>query len=410
MAKVFSETIVVSIDIGTTKICVLVARRCNDGPIDILGVGKVPSHGLKKGIVVDIDQTVESIKAAVREAELVSGITIEAANIGVSGAHIRSVNSQGAIPIKHGIVREADITQVITAAQAVAIPEGQRILHVLPQYFRIDGSEPVARPLGMAGIRLETQVHIITGSIALVQNLVTCCQMAGIKVTDIVLEQLASAYAVLSPDERELGVGVVDIGGGTSDFAIYQNSSIRHTYVLPVAGNQFTNDVAVGLRTTLADAERVKMAYGIVKLDGALDRLINVSNLHDANPQLIAQNQLGLILHARAHELFILLKKEIDTCQVRPLLTTGIVLTGGGSLLIGMSAVASKVLQMPVRVGAPKIGPVLPESINSPVYATGYGLILHALMAKGPGIIDSEGITTVGRVFGRMKTWIADFF
>ncbi len=340
---------------------------------------------------------------------MVAGCTIEAATVGVSGSHIRAINSYGAIPIKRGIVREHDVEQVLAAAQAVAIPEGQRVLHVLPQYFRIDGQAPVLRPHGMAGIRLEAQVHIITGSIASVQNLVTCCQMAGIKVTDIVLEQLASAYAVLSSDERELGVGVVDIGGGTSDFAIYQNSSICHTMVLPVAGSQFTNDLAVGLHTTLAEAERVKITYGMVKKQLGVDRLIHISSAHDAQPQMISEAQLMYILHARAHELFGLLKQEIERYHLRPSLTMGMVLTGGGSMLFGMQQVASKVLNMPVRIGMPKTGHVLPESLDSPIYATGYGLLLHAYASSAHTTPNADS-SNMGRVLGRMKSWISDFF
>lgn len=410
MANVFSEHIAVSIDVGTTKICVIVARVRNGGPIEVLGIGKVPSHGLKKGIVIDIDQTVASIRAAVHEAELVSGHTIEAATIGVSGSHVRSLNSQGAIPIRRGIVREQDINEVLAAAQAIAIPEGQRVLHVLPQYFRIDGQEPVLRPLGMAGIRLEAQVHIITGSTTSVQNLVSCCQMAGVKVTDIVLEQLASAYAVLSPDERELGIGIVDIGGGTSDFAIYQNSSIRYTMVLPVAGNQFTNDLAVGLHTNLSEAERIKITHGLVKTRAGADRLISISCVHDNQPQMISEAQLMYILHARAYEVFNLLKRDIERHNLRPLLTTGLVLTGGGALLSGMQHVASKVLSIPVRIGAPKTGHVLPESLDSPIYSTGYGLLLHAFNGQTNNNTIGEDTSNIGRVLERMKTWISDFF
>ena len=263
MAKVFADRVVVSIDVGTTKICVLVAHVLDKDHIEILGVGKAPSDGLRKGVVVDIQKTIASIKAAVKEAELMADVTINTAAVGISGGHIQSTNSHGMVAIKHGEVKESDVANVMNAARAFAIPEGMQMLHVLPQFFIIDSREKVQNPVGMHGIRLEVQAHVIMGAIASVQNLVKCCEMAGVKVTDIILEQLASAEAVLCDDEREIGVAMLDIGGGTSDLAVYQNGNIRHTFVLPVAGNHFTNDVAVGLRTTIKDAERVKKEYGL---------------------------------------------------------------------------------------------------------------------------------------------------
>lgn len=409
MAKVFSD-IVVSLDVGTTKICALVARKKHDGSIEILGVGKAPSHGLKKGLVVDINKTVESIKAAVQEAELVSGYPIESATIGVSGSHIRSLNSHGAIPIKHHEVRESDIAHVLEAAKAVAIPEGQQVLHVLPQFYSIDGQEPVLNPINMAGIRLEAQVHIITGSITCVQNLVTCCQMAGIKVNDVVLEQLASARAVLTPDEYELGVGLLDIGGGTSDFAIYQHGSIRHTMVIPVAGNHFTNDLAVGLRTTLSEAEMVKKEYGMHSSSNAPDRLLTVKKIYSNETQLVPQAQLALVLQPRAHELFQLLNREIEQYHLTSLMTTGLVLTGGSSLLAGITTTAQQELHIPIRIGIPKTGTILPESLDHPLYATGYGLLLHAFDNKIHASFDQAPSNSAFGALIRMKSWINDFF
>jgi len=408
MAKVFLDNIVVSIDIGTTKICTLIANKKPDGTIEILGVGNAPSHGLKKGVVVDINQTVESLKTSIKEAELVSDQTIESATIGVAGSHIKSFNSYGAVPIKKNEVRECDIAHVLEAAKAIAIPEGQQILHVLPQYFTIDGQEHILHPLGMFGIRLEAQVHIITGSITSVQNIISCCQMAAIKVNDIVLEQLASAQAVLSSDERELGVGLLDIGGGTSDFAIYQQGSIRHTMVLPVAGNHFTNNLAIGLQTTLAEAERIKKSYGMI-LNGQ-DEIITIQKIHGSDTKMAQQTHLIHILEPRAEELLTIIKNEIDHYKLHKLMTTGFVLTGGGSLLTGMIGTAQKVLNMPIRLGAPKTGHILPESLDNPVYATGYGLILHAFNNKGDRSFDFSKGPAVGRLFFRMKSWISDFF
>jgi cell division protein FtsA len=411
MAKVFSENIVISIDIGTTKICVLVARKNNDGSIEILGVGKSPSYGLRKGTVIDINKTVESIKTALKEAELVSGHTIESAIIGVSGNHIKSFNSYGAVPIKKREVQKSDIAHVLETAKALAIPEGQQILHALPQYFSIDGHDKILHPIGMAGIRLEAQVHIITGSIASIQNIISCCQMAGVKVSDIILEQLASAQAVLSHDERELGVGVLDIGGGTSDFAIYQNGSIRHTMVLPVAGNHFTNDLAIGLQTTLGEAERIKKEFGISKHNiDTTDEIITVKKIHGSETKLAQQAQLIHVLKPRAKELLLLVRDEIDRYQLQSLMTTGLVLTGGGSLLYGITLVAEDVFGMPIRIGIPKTGQMLPDSLDSPIYATGYGLLLHAFNEKNQPSFDLSKNSTVSRLMFRMKSWVSDFF
>ncbi len=408
MAKVFLDNIVVALDVGTTKICVIVANKKSDGTIDVLGVGKSPSYGLKKGVVIDIAKTVESLKTAIQEAELVSGRPIEMATIGISGNHIKAFNSYGAVPIKKKEVQNADIANVLEAAKAIAIPEGQQVLHVLPQYFTIDGQEHILYPLGMAGIRLEAQVHIITGSIASVQNLISCCQMAGIKVSDVVLEQLASAQAVLSSDERELGVGVLDVGGGTSDFALYQHGSIRHTMVLPVAGNQFTNDLAIGLQTTLAEAERVKKEYGM-RIQQQ-DQLITIQKIHDLETKMVSQAQLIHILKPRAQELISIINKEIEKYNLRNLMTTGLVMTGGGSLLHGYIDLAKEIIQMPVRLGIPKTGQKLPESLDNPVYATGYGLILHAFNNKRDRSFDFSKGHSVGKLLYRMKSWIADFF
>lgn len=411
MAKVFSNDIAVSIDIGTTKICVLVAKINDDQTIEIIGIGKSPSHGLKKGVVVDIPKTIQSIKEAIKEAEFISGHIIESACVGISGSHIQSFNSNGAVPIKKGgQVKEYDIANVITSAKAIAIPEGQQILHVLPQYYSIDAQDRIHNPLGMHGIRLEAQVHIITGSVASVQNIVRCCQMAGVKITDIILEQLASADAVLSKDERELGVGVLDIGGGTSDFALYCNSSILHTKVFPVAGNLFTNDIAIGLKTTLHDAERIKQNYGM-----ALARLMSEDQKFEIEmaqgdlKQSINKSLLIDIIGPRAEELLLLLNQEIQKYRLKPFMTTGLVLTGGGSLLKGMKELAEDILQMPIRIGAPRTNNILPETLNNPIYATAYGLLLQTLKKQKPSMSNFDGPMTA-KIFFRMKSWISDFF
>jgi cell division protein FtsA len=401
----------VAIDIGTTKICVLIAQKIGENQLEIIGIGKAPSLGLARGVVVDILPAVQSIKAALKEAELMAGYTVESAVIGISGSHIQSLNSHGVIPIKNGDVRQSDVTHVIAAAKAIPLPEGQQILHVLPQFFVIDGHHRVNDPIGMHGIRLEAQVHIITGAIASVQNLIRCCEMAGIKVQDIVLEPLASADAVLSADERTLGIGILDIGGGTSDLALYQQGSIRHTHVYPIAGNIFTNDIALCLRTTIKDAERVKRAYGCVYAPYVTPgTLIDIEMAQGQEMRTVSALDVYEIVESRTHELLILVKEEISKNKLESYIPAGMVITGGGSLLHGMKERAEEILHMPVRIGRPHVPLTFRESLNSPIYATGYGLLLQAL--KKSNYSDHDMLTgpVLGRVFCRMKSWIFDFF
>ena len=301
MKKIFTNKLVTAIDIGTTKICVLIGHKLEEGHVEVLGVGRVPSEGLRKGVVCDIAKAARSISKAVKEAELMAGTTIESAVIGISGAHISSRNAYGAVPLEKGEVSQEDITKVIAAAKAVPLSEGQKVLHVLPQFYSVDGQDRLTDPIGMHGIRLEAQVHIISGAVSSVQNLVKCCEMAGVKVSDVVLEQLASALAVLNDDERELGVGMLDIGGGTADLAMYQKGSIRHTMVVPIAGNHFTNDLAIGLRTTVKDAERIKREYGIA-CDELLfeDKEITVEMVQGGKTRLVNQREIVSILGPRA--------------------------------------------------------------------------------------------------------------
>ena len=410
MGKVFSGRIITAIDVGTTKICVLVAQQIDKEHIEVLGVGKAPSDGLKKGVVVDVARTIASLGRAVKEAELMSGHTVESTYIGISGGHIKSINTHGAVPIRNGQVRLSDIENVLAAAKAISIAEGQQILHVLPQYFIIDGGDRLHDPTNMHGIRLEVQAHIITGSVASVQNLVNCCESAGVKVKDIILEQLASADAVLSADERQLGVGVLDIGGGTADLALYKHGSIRHTMVLPVAGNHFTNDLAIGLRTTINDAERIKRQHGLASsllLDD--DKKIEVEMVQGGRMREVHLSELIRILEPRAYELLSLVHYEIITLNLQSLITSGLVLTGGGSLLSGMKEVAQEIFNCDVRIGSPRLQFGLSESLDNPMYATGYGLLLHALKEKSGGLHDMSG-TIVKKVFVRMKSWISDFF
>ena len=411
MANVRYDRIEVSIDVGTTKICVVIAQQLEGERVELLGIGKAPSDGLKKGVVVDVAKTIHSIKTAIKEAELMAGIVVSTVSVGISGGHIQSLNSSGMVTIKKGYVRVVDVENLLASAKAVPIPEGMQILHMLPQYFVIDGQDKLQDPLGMHGIRLEVEVHIILGAIASVQNLVNCCEMAGVKVHDIILEQLASADAVLSDDERELGVAVLDIGGGTSDLALYQHGSIRHTMVLPVAGNHFTNDVAIGLRTTINDAERIKREYGLACIDLLeKDKLIEVEMVQGNRKNLVRIGELVSILQPRAQEILLLVRDEIITRNLQSFVTSGLVITGGGSLLRGMKKLAEQTFSMPVRIGYPRLEYDLPESLDSPIYATGYGLIIHSLKKQNKLSMDSEQGLLSQRIFARMKSWVSDFF
>lgn len=411
MAKVFSN-IITAIDIGTTKICVLIARKLSNDQVEVLGIGRSISHGLSKGVVVDIAKTVASIKQAVDEAQLMAECQIESAYIGISGGHIHSFNSSGAVPIKKSCVTQEDIEAVLAAAKAVPIEKGQKVLHVLPQYFMVDGQEKIENPLGLHGVRLEVVVHVITGSIASIQNLIKCCETIGIKVQDIVLEQLASADGVLSLDERKLGVGVLDIGGGTSDFAVYQNGTIRFTKVIPIAGNHFTHDLAVGLRANINDAQRIKHQEGYVgfnqeRLQG---ELIEVMSAQGNETSHIEKSHVAFILQVRAQELFMMVHHQIQDNQLKHFMVTGLVITGGGSLLAGIDDLARKILSMPVRLGTPKTEQIIPESLQNPMYATGYGLLMFAVKSSYHNSMDNMQGPLVHKIFVRMKSWVSNFF
>ncbi|MFS8507104.1 MAG: cell division protein FtsA [Candidatus Babeliales bacterium] len=411
MKKVFANKILTAIDVGTTKICVLIGHKLEEGQVEILGIGKVPSEGLRKGVVVDIAKAARSIKKAVNEAQMMADVVVESATIGISGAHIQSRNAYGAVPLEHGQVRQEDINAVIAAAKAIPLAEGQKVLHVLPQYFSLDGQDRLSDPLGMHGIRLEVQVHIITGSFASVQDLVKCCQMAEVKVQDVVLEQLASAQAVLNDDERELGVAMLDIGGGTADLAIYQKGSIRHTMVVPIAGNHFTNDLAIGLRTTVSDAERIKREYGLA-CSSLLqqDKEIEVEMVQGGKTRMVHQSQLVSILEPRAQELLSLVHEEILHRNLEHLLVSGLVITGGGALLDGLQEVAQDIFQVPVRIGRPAHIHDVSSMLQSPIYATGYGLLLHATHQQHSFNFDDQDKRGMSGLLTRMKSWVSDFF
>jgi cell division protein FtsA len=411
MVRLSSERLIASIDVGTTKICVLLAHHLDGDAVEIIGIGRYPSEGLRKGVVVDVAKTIHSIKMALKEAEVMAGMPINSAVVGVSGGHITSLNSHGVVPIKRGQVTQLDIANALAAAKAIAIAQDQQILHVLPQYFIIDSRDKVQDPLGMHGIRLEVQAHIIIGAIASVQNVVKCVEASGVHVSDIVLEQLASAAAVLTKDERELGVAMLDIGGGTSDLAVYHNGSIRHTMVLPVAGNHFTNDLAVGLRIAIADAERLKKEYGLVCKDFfKLDECIEIDMLQGNQRHTMPIMEFVNILRPRAQEVLSLVHEEILKYNLIPFMPMGLVLTGGGSLLLGMTELGQDIFDMSVRIGIPRTRVGLPDSLQSPLYATGYGLLLYAVQERAHADLAHAQGPMVKRVFDRMKSWVIDFF
>ncbi|RTL06862.1 cell division protein FtsA [Candidatus Dependentiae bacterium] len=401
---------ITSIDIGTTKICVLIARVLDQTQVEIVGVGKTVSEGLAKGVVVDIAKTVYAIGQAVKEAEIMAGIPIESAVIGISGGHISSQNSHGIVPIKKQEIKVQDIENVLAAASAIPMLQDQKILHVLPQYFILDGREVVYDPLGMYGIRLEVEAHIILGAIASVQNLINCCEKTNIRVDDIILEQLASAEAVLTDDERKLGTAILDIGGGTADLALYHQGSIRHTMVLPIAGNHFTNDLAIGLCTSTKEAERVKKQFGIVH-EAYLDKQLFIECKTMQEAQKIVPQQLVLdILKPRAVEILSLIKKEIVSKKLQGYMPMGLVLTGGGSLLCGMEEVAQELFAVPIRIGKPHISFDLPQTLQNPIYATGYGMLLHALKKDARSGTVKTTLNQASHVLERMKSWIIDLF
>lgn len=419
MASKFLNKTLVAIDIGTTKICVLVATLDYKGNIEVLGIGQSPSDGLKKGVVVNINKTVRSIKKAIKQAESMSGVNIESAIIGISGGHIKSFNSTGVVAIRGQEVGQYDIDRVIESAKAVAISAGQEVLHVLPQYFRVDGQEFVLDSAGMYGVRLESQVHIVTGAISSAQNIIKACELCGIKVQDLVLEQLASAEAVLTPSERELGVGILDIGGGTSDFAVYKDGKIIHTKVLPFAGNHFTNDLAIGLNIPIKRAEELKRLYGFVNEESYLDLdrdKVEIALEFEGGSKNIETYSLYEILNPRAEEIYEMLFDEISQFRLKAFMPSGLVLTGGGSLLCGMKEIALKKLRMQSRVGMPEVfiddrqQAQIPDLLKSPIYSTAYGLLLYSIRKKDVEFEYGSDVSLVKNIFSRMKSWMSDFF
>lgn len=417
--KEIKRNLVVGLDIGTTKITCIVGEHTEKG-LDIVGIGNAPSHGLRKGVVINIESTVESIKKAVHEAEMMAGCHIESAYVGIAGAHISSTNSNGIVAIKNQEISQSDVARVITAAKAVAIPMDREIIHVIPQEYIIDDQDGIKEPVGMSGVRLEAKVHIVTAAVSSAQNIIKSCNRAGIQVTELVLQSLASSESVLSEDEKELGVMMVDIGGGTTDIAIYSQGALVHTAVLPVGGNHITNDIALGLRTPQNEAEKIKLRYGcaMASMVGESDA-IEVPGVGGRKPRTVLRKLLAEIIEPRVEEMFRLIQRELQKSGFQDLVASGIVLSGGTCLLDGFVELGEFIIDMPVKRGLPMELGGIKDVVNSPKYATGVGLLKmykHPVRPMARMIHQNTNIdrTNVGewanKVGSSVKGWIKDLF
>ncbi len=403
MAKKTERNLIVGLDIGTSKVAAIVGEIASDGSLEIIGIGSTPSRGLKKGVVVNLESTVQSIQRAIEEAELMAGCQIKSVFAGIAGCHIRSLNSHGIVAIKDKEVTQYDIDRVIDSARAVAIPADQKILHILPQEFVIDLQGGIKEPIGMSGIRLEAKVHMVTGSVSASQNIIKCIRRCGLEVEDLVLEQLASCNAVLTEDEKDLGVLLCDIGGGTTDIAIYADGAIKHTAVIPVAGDQVTNDIAVALRTPTVNAEEIKRKYACALTQLAdVDGTIEVPSIGDRSPRKISAQNLAEIIEPRYEELLLLVQAELRRSGYEDAIATGIVLTGGSSKVMGLIDLAEEIFHMPVRMGGPQNVTGLTEVVKNPIHSTGVGLLIYGKDHQNlSSSIDAEG----SGWFAKIKNW-----
>ncbi len=409
-----ASNMVVGLDIGTSKIAAIIGKIKSDGEIEVVGMGTHPSKGLKKGVVVNIDATVESIQHAIDEAERMSGFTVSSVYVGIAGSHIKSFNSNGMVAIRNQDVQSDDIDRVMEAAQTIAIPGGERVLHILSQEYIIDNQGGIREPIGMSGVRLEAKVHMVTGSVSAAQNIIKCVERCRLGVADIILEQLASSESVLSEDEKELGVCLVDIGGGTTDIAVFQNGAIRHTAVISVAGDQVTNDIAVALRTPTQAAENIKKKYACA-LPQLIDKdeEIEVPSVGDRPARCLSRRTLVEVVEPRYEELFQLIQAELRSAGFEDMLAAGVVLTGGSSLVDGAVELAEEVFHMPVRLGYPQGVSGLTEEVNSPSFATTVGLLIYAkehfrgVVHEAP---EKNSSLDVKSIFDRMRNWFKSSF
>jgi len=411
MSRKMDKGMLVGLDIGTSKVTAIVGEVNDDGELEIIGIGSHPSRGLKKGVVVNIESTVQSIQRCVEEAELMAGCQIHSVYAGIAGSHIRSMNSHGIVAIKDREVSPTDVERVIDAARAVAIPADQRVLHVMPQEFIIDQQEGIREPIGMSGVRLEAKVHLVTGAVSAAQNIIKCVRRCGLEVDDIILEQLASSYSVLTEDEKELGICLVDIGGGTTDVAVFTEGAIKHTAVIPIAGDQVTNDIAVAMRTPTQYAEEIKIKYACALRQLANpDDTIEVPSVGDREPRRLSRQTLAEVVEPRYEELISLVHAELRRSGFEDLVAAGVVLTGGSSKMEGVVDLAEEIFHMPVRLGMPQFVTGLVDVVRNPIHATGVGLLLfgHKNQQVNDGSLFRE--SSMGGVLQRMKNWFQGSF
>jgi cell division protein FtsA len=414
MAKKDDEKLIVGLDIGTSKVLAIVGEVAPAGEIEIIGVGHHPSRGMKKGVVVNIESAVHSIQRAVEEAELMAGCQIHSVFAGIAGSHISSFNSHGTVAIRDKEVGPGDVERVIESASAMAIPADQKVLHVLPQEFVIDRQEGIREPIGLSGVRLEAKVHIVTGAVSAVQNIIKCVRRCGLEVDDIILEQLASSLSVLTDDEKELGVCLVDIGGGTTDISVFAEGAIRHTAVIPIAGDQVTNDIAVALRTPMQNAEDIKKKFGCALTQLAQrDDTLEVPSVGDRPPRKLSRQTLAEVIEPRIEELFGLVQAELRRSGFEDMIGSGLVITGGSAKMEGMIDLAEEVFHMPVRMGVPQYVGGLKGVVQSPIFATGVGLVLFGAKYRQGGKYvqhPGPGAGGVKNVLGKMKSWFQGNF
>ena len=411
MPKKAEKQLIVGLDIGTSKVVAIVGEIMPEDKLEVIGIGSHPSRGLKKGVVVNIESTVHSIQRAVEEAELMAGCQIHSVYAGIAGSHIRSLNSHGIVAIRDKEVMPNDVERVIDAARAVAIPADQKILHILPQEFLIDNQEGIREPVGMSGVRLEAKVHMVTGAVSAAQNIIKCVRRCGLEVDDIILEQLASSYSVLTDDEKDLGICLVDIGGGTTDIAVFTEGSIRHTAVIPIAGDQVTNDIAVALRTPTQNAEDIKIKYAcaLTQLASA-EESIEVPSVGDRPPRKLARHTLAEVVEPRYEELLGLIQAELQRSGFEDRVAAGIVLTGGSAKIEGLVELAEEIFHMPVRLGVPQYVTGLVDVVRNPIFSTGVGLLLFGHQNRDQRSLEGGLGKGLSGVWERMKGWFQGNF
>lgn len=405
------KNLIIGLDIGTSKVVAIVAELTADGSMNVIGLGQHVSRGLKKGVVINIDSTVNAIQRAIEEAELMADCRIKNVFTGIAGSHVQSINARGMVKIKDAEVTQADVSRVIETAQAIALPSDQQILHILTQEYIIDGQEDVREPLGMSGMKLEVKVHIVTGAVAAAQNIVKSIKRCGLEVTDLILQPLASSEAVLTEDEKELGVCLVDIGGGTTDIAVFKQGAIRHTAVIPIAGDQITNDVAVALRTPTQSAEDIKIKHGCALRQLADPReVVEVQGTDGRESRQLSVQTLAEVVEPRVVELYEFVLAELRRSGLEEMIASGIVITGGSAMMKGMVELGEEIFHMPVRLGLPRYVGGLSEVVSNPRYATGVGLLLIGKKQVVQHIQNNIDANSFGRIFERMKSWFQGNF